>query len=88
MEMGRLSQERKRLGEEMAHWDRRIQQIKQRLGEIAQAEEWLRGFIGQADLSETSDSGSCPQLPEQKGRGQKRAPAIDPSDLREITVRY
>ncbi len=85
MELARLSQERKRLGEEMVHWERRTQQIKRRLAEIAEANEWLHNFIGQAEASEQG-SGRA-----EERRGTPAPPhsnAIARSAPDEITLRY
>jgi hypothetical protein len=85
MEMGRLSQERKRLGEEMAHWDRRIQQIKQRLGQITEAESWLRSFLGQAEASEQG-SGRAEERRGTPAPLHSNATARSAPD--EVTLRY
>lgn len=93
MELARLSQERKRLGEEMAHWERRIQQIKRRLGEIAEADGWLHSFISQAEAAEQRGR----EAEEQKSGGAagRRSTSIPlhphspaRSDSPEITLRY
>ena len=78
MEMGRLSQEQKRLGEEMAHWERRIQQIRQRLGEIAEAESWLQSFLGKAETPEEPSHSS----------GRKKTAAAPLSSPSAVTLRY
>jgi hypothetical protein len=77
----------------MAHWERRIQQIKRRLEEIAEANEWLHSFISQAEASEPRGR----EAEEQNSRGaeERRStstplPSHSParSDLYEITLRY
>jgi len=85
MEMGRLSQERKRLGEEMAHWERRTQQIKRRLAEIAEADKWLHTFISQAETSEQKDS----RAEERRSTSAPRhSNATARSAPDEVTLRY
>lgn len=56
MELARLSQERKRLTEELAHWEQRIQHIHKRLLEIVEADEWLRSFLRQAEYPHQGES--------------------------------
>lgn len=79
MELARLSHERERLCAEMAHWERRIERIKRRLGEIARAEEWLRGFADRAEASLDQ---------QQVGSTLEGTPAAASSELHEITIQY
>lgn len=93
MELARLSQERKRLSEEMAHWERRTQQIKRRLAEIAEADKWLHTFISQAEASEQRGRGAEEQRNGGAGGRRSTSAALRPhstaqSDPPEVTLRY
>jgi hypothetical protein len=80
IELAKLSQERERLCEEMERWERRIERIKRCLGEIAEAEEWLRKFIKDSAVSsqEERDGFSA-----EEGRGRSvNAPGFTPMVIR------
>lgn len=84
MELARLSQERKRLTEERAHWERRIQHIHNRLLEIAEADEWLRRFLQQAEYSTQGESAQdVPPVTKPRARRAAASPR-DP----ELVFRY
>jgi hypothetical protein len=50
IELARLSRERERLDHEVRRWKERSTQIKTRLGEIEEAEKWLREIATEDEL--------------------------------------
>ena len=80
LELTRLTQEKERLRQETARWERRMVEIRNRLGEIAEMEAWLYRFVER------------PGGPTEAGRntptadGQRLTPTHP--DLNEMTIRY
>ncbi len=75
IELARLKQERERLSDEMIRWEGRIEQIKARLEEIGEMEQWLYKVAGNAQESPGTAEG-------------EKKPLDVPAGLREIVLRY
>lgn len=78
VELARLNQEQTKCCEEMAHWERRMQQIQQRLAEIDEAKECLRSLADQHMRPEQRDTPVAPT--------ETLTPT--PSNLKEIPLQY
>ena len=80
LELTRLTQEKERLREERARWERRMVEIRNRLGEIAEMETWLYRFV---------DGAGGPMEAERNtptADGEPPTPAHP--DPNEMTIRY
>jgi hypothetical protein len=80
LELTRLTQEKMRLREEVARWERRITEIRARLQEIAEMEAFLYRFVEPAGSIATGS-----QTPANR---HTDSPKPMPSDVNEITVGY
>jgi len=85
LELTRLTQEKERLREETARWERRMLEIRKRLGEIAAMEAWLYRFV-------ESPFNESPRGPEEADRSSPAADGKRPvpilPDPNEMTIRY
>jgi hypothetical protein len=80
LELTRLTQEKMRLRDEAAHWERRLEEIRGRLQEIVEMETFLHSFI--------EPPGDEFGVGQQASRRLDRNPSSMPPEVNEVTISY